>query len=56
MHQEPDGTYGAPRITAELREENGEAVDHKRVARIMRVLGIEGSGCVAGTAPPSPTR
>ncbi|MFE7795943.1 IS3 family transposase, partial [Streptomyces sp. NPDC057460] len=42
VHQESDGTYGAPRITAELRETNGEAVNHKRVARIMRESGIEG--------------
>ncbi|MER8199647.1 IS3 family transposase [Streptomyces microflavus] len=42
VHQESDGTYGAPRITAELREENGEAVNHKRVARIMRASGIAG--------------
>ncbi|MGB8943526.1 MAG: IS3 family transposase [Streptomyces sp.] len=42
VHQESDGTYGAPRITAELREENGVAVNHKRVARIMRACGIEG--------------
>ncbi len=37
-----DGTYGVPRITAELRETSGEAVNHKRVARIMRASGIEG--------------
>lgn len=42
MHQESDGTYGAPRITAELRETSGGAVNHKRVARIMRTFGIEG--------------
>ncbi|WP_190046370.1 IS3 family transposase [Streptomyces finlayi] len=42
VHQESDGTHGAPRITAELREENGVAVNHKRVARIMRASGIEG--------------
>ncbi|WP_329617666.1 IS3 family transposase [Streptomyces brevispora] len=42
VHQESDGTYGAPRITAELRETSGEAVNHKRVARIMRAFGIEG--------------
>ncbi|MET7345513.1 IS3 family transposase [Streptomyces sp. NPDC087866] len=42
VHQESDGTYGSPRITAELREENGVAVNHKRVARIMRASGIEG--------------
>ncbi|MFE2374623.1 IS3 family transposase [Streptomyces sp. NPDC059398] len=42
VHQEWDGTYGAPRITAELRETSEEAVNHKRVARIMRATGIEG--------------
>ncbi len=42
VHQEPDGTYGAPRITAELRETRCEVVNHKRVARIMRTFGIEG--------------
>lgn len=42
MHQESDGTYGAPRITAELRETSGETVNHKRVARNMRAFGIEG--------------
>ncbi|WP_331717880.1 IS3 family transposase (plasmid) [Streptomyces zaomyceticus] len=41
-HQESDGTYGAPRITAELRDEGGPAVNHKRVARIMRSIGLEG--------------
>ncbi|WP_276324245.1 DDE-type integrase/transposase/recombinase [Streptomyces albidoflavus] len=41
-HQESDGTYGVPRITAELREASCEVVDHKRVARIMRASGIEG--------------
>ncbi|MFI8008553.1 IS3 family transposase [Streptomyces sp. NPDC086010] len=56
VHQESDGTYGAPRITAELRETNGEAVNHKRVARIMRASGIEGYGCAAGTGPPFPIR
>ncbi|ARI56219.1 integrase [Streptomyces sp. S8] len=42
VHRESDGTYGAPRITAELRETSGEALNHKRVARIMRASGIEG--------------
>nr|WSW70831.1 transposase [Streptomyces sp. NBC_00995] len=53
---ESDGTYGAPRITAALREENDMAVHHKRVARIMRAWGSRGSGCAAGTAPLFPTR
>ncbi|MEW5659836.1 IS3 family transposase [Streptomyces cinereoruber] len=42
VHQDSDGTYGAPRITAELRDEGGPAVNHKHVARIMRSLGLEG--------------
>ncbi|MFI1155152.1 IS3 family transposase [Streptomyces sp. NPDC020817] len=41
VHEESDGTYGAPRITAELRE-GGERINHKRVARIMRTVGLEG--------------
>ncbi|MCX5497920.1 IS3 family transposase [Streptomyces sp. NBC_00053] len=42
VHQDSDGTYGAPRITAELRDEGGPVVNHKRVARIMRSIGLEG--------------
>ncbi|MEU8952397.1 IS3 family transposase [Streptomyces sp. NPDC048489] len=42
VHQGSNGTYQAPRITAELRDEGGPAVNHKRVARIMRTIGIEG--------------
>lgn len=42
VHRESDGTYGVPRITAELREAGGEPVNHKRIARIMRAFGIEG--------------
>ena len=40
-HQESGGTYGVPRITAELREA-GHVVNHKRVARIMRGIGLAG--------------
>ncbi|MEU0375494.1 IS3 family transposase [Streptomyces sp. NPDC006283] len=40
--QESDGTYGAPRIAAELRDEGGLVVNHKRVARIMKAIGLEG--------------
>ncbi len=36
-----DGTYGAPRITAELRDA-GLAVNRKRVARVMRRFGVHG--------------
>ena len=41
IHQESDGTYGAPRVTAELRD-GGERVNHKRVARVMRKFNIVG--------------
>ncbi len=39
-----DNTYGAPRITAELNDGAPEAerVNHKRVARVMRIVGIAG--------------
>jgi transposase InsO family protein len=39
-----DNTDGAPRITAELNDgaSAGERVNHKRVARVMRVVGIAG--------------
>ncbi|QEU82597.1 IS3 family transposase [Streptomyces subrutilus] len=42
VHQDSDGTCGAPRITAELRDEGGSVVNRKRVARIMRTIGLEG--------------
>lgn len=41
IHAEFDGTYGSPRVTAELRDKGGR-VNHKRVARVMRVFGIVG--------------
>jgi transposase InsO family protein len=41
VHAAFDGTYGAPRITAELRD-NGHRVNHKRVARVMRRFGVQG--------------
>jgi transposase InsO family protein len=42
VHQNSAGTYGVSRITAELRDEGGPAVNHKRVARIMRTIGLAG--------------
>jgi transposase InsO family protein len=41
VHARHDGTYGAPRITAELRDE-GVPVNHKKVARVMRRHRIRG--------------
>ncbi|WP_415840940.1 IS3 family transposase, partial [Nocardiopsis rhodophaea] len=36
-----DPACGAPRITAELRDQ-GHRVNHKRVERLMRAAGIQG--------------
>ena len=44
VHAEWDGTYGRPRITAEVRDD-GERVNHKRVGRVVRKFGIAGCGC-----------
>lgn len=41
IHKESRGTYGSPRIHAELKAA-GEAVGEKRVARLMREAGISG--------------
>lgn len=41
LHTESRGTYGAPRIHADLKEV-GTRVSRRRVARLMRELGIEG--------------
>lgn len=41
IHQTSRGTYGAPRITGQLRR-RGMIVNHKRVARIMAAHGICG--------------
>ena len=66
VHAAHDGTYGAPRITAELHDD-GVPVNHKRVARVMRRFGVQGlrlrrrvrttvagSGCGEGTGPDRP--
>ena len=41
IHDGSDGTYGAPRIHAELRDE-GWQVSEKTVAKAMRLAGIQG--------------
>lgn len=41
VHAESDGTYGAPRVAAELRD-GGMVVSKRRVAELMRTAGIQG--------------
>jgi putative transposase len=41
IHARSKATYGAPRVTAELRR-RGQRVNHKRVERLMRAHGIVG--------------
>lgn len=68
IHGESEGTYGWPRIHAELRH-RGVRVSRKRVARLMRQAGLSGmvrrrngrtairvpgvAGAHAGVAPPA---
>ena len=42
IHDESRGTYGSPRVHAELTLGLGLSVNHKRVARLMREAGIQG--------------
>ena len=56
IHERSRRTYGAPRVHAELRA-LGVRCGRKRVARLMRKLGIR--GCLRGreeNRPPGPTR
>ena len=48
IHQWSRGTYGAPRILAELLD-SGEAVSRKRIARLMREMGLSGVSRRKGT-------
>lgn len=52
VHRASDGTYGVPRITVELRE-NGEVVNHKRGARVMKTIGPASSSmpCIRPNGP-----
>jgi len=42
IHAQSRGTYGSPRVHAELRLGEGIRIGEKRVARLMRSAGIEG--------------
>ncbi len=42
IHETSCGTYGMKRIHAELKAE-GWTVNHKRVARLMRIAGLQGT-------------
>ena len=42
IHAESRGTYGWPRVHAELTLGLGQVINHKRVARLMREAGIQG--------------
>jgi putative transposase len=44
-------TYGAPRIQLEFADEHGVHVGRKRVARLMRQLGVQGSSGREGKRP-----
>lgn len=52
-HEESRGTYGAPRIHAELQEQ-GIRVGRKRVARLMREAGLVGVSRRRGTRTTTP--
>jgi putative transposase len=49
IHRGSRGTYGAPRVHAELAEEHGVRCGRKRVARLMRTAGL--AGCHRRRAP-----
>ena len=42
IHDQSHGTYGWPRVTAELRLGLGREVNHKRVQRLMAEQGLQG--------------
>jgi putative transposase len=46
IHEHSKGTYGAPRVHAELRLGEGVRCSRKRVARLMRKVGLR--GCCRG--------
>jgi len=53
VHEQSRGTYGAPRIWAELRD-RGVVCSRKRIARLLRLAGLQ--GCHRRKGPSSPRR
>jgi putative transposase len=53
VHEESRGTYGAPRIWAELRD-RGVVCSRQRVARLLRLAGLQ--GCHRRKGPAAPRR
>jgi putative transposase len=53
VHEQSRGTSGAPRIRPELRE-RGVVCSRKRVARLLRLAGLQ--GCHRRTGPAAPRR
>jgi putative transposase len=53
VHEQSRGTYGAPRIWADLRD-RGVVCSRKRVARLLRLAGLQ--GCHRRKGLPSPRR
>lgn len=60
IHAMSDGTYGAPKIRAELADVDGRKVGIRRVSRLMRKAGIAGVSrrrfCVTTTRDGSPAK
>jgi transposase InsO family protein len=50
VDRESGGTYGALRVTAELKYGRGIAVGHNAVGHIMRQLGLKGAAAAAAAA------
>lgn len=55
IHTRSRGTYGVPRVHAELLLDHGLHVGRKRVARLMRAAGLEGCIDAERSGPPAAT-